>query len=62
MAVLLPLCIVSTRTGDGCIWLTMVTNTARSGPGPDRDQVAQAVSVGLCFTMAAVLLVLALIA
>jgi len=28
-------------------------------PEPDRDQVTQAVSVGLCFTMAAVLLVLA---
>jgi hypothetical protein len=34
----------------------------RPEPEPDRDQVTQAVSVGLCFTMAAVLLlVLALV-
>ena len=54
-------CVVSTRTRDGCIPLARVTNTARPEPEPDRDQVTQAVSVGLCFTMAAVLLVLALI-
>ena len=38
-----------------------MTSTTRPEPEPDRDQVTQAVSVGLCFTMAAVLLVLALV-
>ena len=47
---------------DGCIPLTTMTNATRPEPEPDSDQVTQAVSVGLCFTMAAVLLlVLALV-
>jgi hypothetical protein len=36
-----------------------VTNTARPEPEPNRDQLTQAVTVGLCLALAAVLLVLA---
>jgi hypothetical protein len=38
-----------------------MTNTARSEPEPSSDQLTQAVTVGLCLALAAVLLVLALI-
>jgi hypothetical protein len=53
--------IVSTRTRDGCIPPTIVTNTTRPEPEPDRDQVTQAVSVGLCMALAGVLIVLAIV-
>lgn len=39
----------------------IVTNTARPEPEPSSDQLTQAVTVGLCVALAAVLLVLALV-
>jgi hypothetical protein len=52
-------CIISTRTREGCTPVNRVTNTARPEPEPNRDQLTQAVTVGLCLALAAVLLVLA---
>jgi hypothetical protein len=38
-----------------------VTSTTKPEPAPDRDQVTQAVSVGLCMALAGVLIVLAIV-
>jgi hypothetical protein len=38
-----------------------MTNMARPEPEPDNDQLTQAVTVGLCLTLAAVLIVLAIV-
>jgi uncharacterized membrane protein len=53
--------IVSTRTREGCTPVNRMANAARSEPEPNGDQLTQAVTVGLCLALAAVLLVLALV-
>jgi hypothetical protein len=51
----------STRTRAGCTPVDTMTNMARPEPEPDSDQLTQAVTVGLCLTLAAVLIILAIV-
>ena len=46
-----------TRARTGCTRIRRVINMASLEPEPDGDQLTQAVTVGLCLALAAVLLV-----
>jgi hypothetical protein len=48
--------------GPGWVYtVDMVTHAERPEPEPDRSELTQAVTVGICMTLAAVLIVLVLV-